>query len=791
MAKQPSPRALSPEIPVVSYPTPNVNDLMVVQDVDTRLAGYVAASYGDLHPDQVTYPGLKLVYQTPLDQEQNHMWVRRVYAKDRADQDTYNYAIKYAGSDPNFPTYIRTYTLLRSDYRPLGRGSVDPLFPVAPNGNEVVLNTEEVERYKDDTKESELDSLYVKVTRVYITLPGPTIFGGQVDTRYGLPISVEKQTVPAGVGPSVTFDGTDVRSSDIDPVDTLQSTRMTSVIPLPEPQVWYGRRVVSELPTVLRSAELVGTEQVAFVPNYEDLPSTPLKARYTRTFSFGPPGENSVSAATLLSPQTYSLVVEYQSSRFTESLTTGTSANSSTQASSTASSQSSSSASSQSGASTSSQSGASASSQSGASASSQAGSSASTQSGSSASSQVSNTASSQAGVSSSSQSSSSSSSQSGASASSQSGSTSSSQSGSSASTQSGSSASAQAGSSSSSQAGASSSAQAGSSSSAQTGASTSAQAGASAGASSGATANSQNGGSGTSSSTVKTSWTHDGPGAVLSSDPVSSSIENTNGSTSSTSNGQGTNTGTNTSTSTSTSSGTGSSTSLGTSSSTSAGTNASTSQGTNSSTSTGTSLSTSTGKSLSTSSGLTLSASSGQSSSTSTGSSLSAMSGASLSSSSGKSSSASVGRSSSSSSGKSLSTSSGTSVSVSSGKSVSSSSGRSASSSASLSVSQSQGLNLSASVGLSSSNSHSRSRSTSKNFLTIQLPKCLRGEFNLSTEILVNGVATTVAAHIPATVPSDLPWNTWFEVGTRNSEHWKYGIWVTEKVEVYLERAVA
>jgi len=94
MAKAPSNRTLSPEVPVVSYPTPNVADLLVVQDVDTRLPGYVPLEYGDLHPDQITYPNLKLVFQQPLDNENNYMWVRRIYAADRADQDAYNYAIK-------------------------------------------------------------------------------------------------------------------------------------------------------------------------------------------------------------------------------------------------------------------------------------------------------------------------------------------------------------------------------------------------------------------------------------------------------------------------------------------------------------------------------------------------------------------------------------------------------------------------------------------------------------------------------------------------------------------------
>jgi hypothetical protein len=170
--RQPSPRALSPEIPVVSYPTPSLDDLLVVQDVDTRVPGYTALEYGDLHPDQATYPGLKLIFQSPLDQSNNHMWVRRVYAKDRQDEDAYNFAIKYSDSNPAYPIYVRTYTVLRSEYAPLPEGSVDPVFPTA------FLVSEEVVRFKGDAEDGALDSLYVKVLRAFETLPGPAV------TRY-------------------------------------------------------------------------------------------------------------------------------------------------------------------------------------------------------------------------------------------------------------------------------------------------------------------------------------------------------------------------------------------------------------------------------------------------------------------------------------------------------------------------------------------------------------------------------------------------------------------------------
>jgi len=163
--KQPTPRTLSPDTPVVSYPTPNTNDLFVVQDVDTRLPGYVPASYGDPHPDAQLYPKLKLVYQTPLDNENNFMWVRRVYANERFNQEAYNFAIKYSSEASDKPIYIRTYLLPRATYQPIQKGTPDPVYTSA------TLVEESVERIKDDQTDGQTDSLFIKVTRVYETLP--------------------------------------------------------------------------------------------------------------------------------------------------------------------------------------------------------------------------------------------------------------------------------------------------------------------------------------------------------------------------------------------------------------------------------------------------------------------------------------------------------------------------------------------------------------------------------------------------------------------------------------------
>jgi hypothetical protein len=155
-------RPVAPDTPIRSFPTPNVEDLVVVVDVDSRLPGYKPLDYGTPHPDQTRFQGAKLVYQEPLDG--SDQFVRRIYATDRSDQDAYNYAIKYSSGSPGHPVYIRTYVEPRASYTPLADGSPDSVFPDA------FLVEEEMQPV-----EGELNSLYVKVSRVFETLPGPVL----------------------------------------------------------------------------------------------------------------------------------------------------------------------------------------------------------------------------------------------------------------------------------------------------------------------------------------------------------------------------------------------------------------------------------------------------------------------------------------------------------------------------------------------------------------------------------------------------------------------------------------
>ena len=49
-------RLVAPDTPITSYPTPEVADIVITVDVDSRLPGYKVLEYGTLYPDQTRYP---------------------------------------------------------------------------------------------------------------------------------------------------------------------------------------------------------------------------------------------------------------------------------------------------------------------------------------------------------------------------------------------------------------------------------------------------------------------------------------------------------------------------------------------------------------------------------------------------------------------------------------------------------------------------------------------------------------------------------------------------------------
>lgn len=172
----------SPNKPIVRYPTGLLEDKELITIHDSRLPDYKALEYGALYSDQNKFPGLKLIYQEPLGEDDR--MVRRIWAGDRQDQDLYNADRKYSGGSTEHPILVRRYLFPEEGYTPLPTGTPDSQFP------EAVLIEEEV-------AQPENRNGYLAVTRVYETLPGPALSGVLV-TDKGQLATITTQVVAPG-----------------------------------------------------------------------------------------------------------------------------------------------------------------------------------------------------------------------------------------------------------------------------------------------------------------------------------------------------------------------------------------------------------------------------------------------------------------------------------------------------------------------------------------------------------------------------------------------------------------
>lgn len=168
--------------PVISYPTALLQDVEVITTHDARLGDYQPLEYGSLYPDQIRFPGLKLIHQEPIDGEDR--LVRRFWAADRQNQDLYNADFKYSGGSDQHPVIIRRYLLPESSYSPLQTGTADSQFP-------------EAKLVQEEVSQPENRNGYLSVTRVFETLPGPALTGKLV-TDKGQVATITTQVVAPG-----------------------------------------------------------------------------------------------------------------------------------------------------------------------------------------------------------------------------------------------------------------------------------------------------------------------------------------------------------------------------------------------------------------------------------------------------------------------------------------------------------------------------------------------------------------------------------------------------------------
>lgn len=171
-------------VPQITYPTPDTDDLLLVEDVPITKTGYTPLTYGSGRDQDTT---LKLVWQAPLSIGNNELVHRRVWSTDRttASQDAYNYDISYPSGDPDYPLVKRTYILPRSTYAAVAEGTADSAF------SGCVLTRQRVGRIGDP----QLDSRYILVERWFEKVPGKVTLSEDEDTEHRVIIYTHRQMI--------------------------------------------------------------------------------------------------------------------------------------------------------------------------------------------------------------------------------------------------------------------------------------------------------------------------------------------------------------------------------------------------------------------------------------------------------------------------------------------------------------------------------------------------------------------------------------------------------------------
>lgn len=113
-------RVPPPEIPIVSFLSPNKADQGLIDIWNTEVAGYAPLDIGAPHPNSRQYPNFRLGKQAPLQSDEK--WVIRTWVTDETSPDWFNYALKFGDEDNQFPIFIRTYRVPRATYVPLTKG---------------------------------------------------------------------------------------------------------------------------------------------------------------------------------------------------------------------------------------------------------------------------------------------------------------------------------------------------------------------------------------------------------------------------------------------------------------------------------------------------------------------------------------------------------------------------------------------------------------------------------------------------------------------------------------------
>jgi hypothetical protein len=164
--------------PIPTFATPLIEDTIEIETVDVAAGTYSPEPFGTPYNDidhgafPKNLPDHVLVADEPADA--SGLLRKRTWAAGRTDQDRYNFNLSYEGNSVEHPTYTRSYVFPREGYQPLELLTPDPFDP-----NAFLI----AEQMVSETEPAALRSQFVKVARIYATLPGPITYS--IEYPYG------------------------------------------------------------------------------------------------------------------------------------------------------------------------------------------------------------------------------------------------------------------------------------------------------------------------------------------------------------------------------------------------------------------------------------------------------------------------------------------------------------------------------------------------------------------------------------------------------------------------------
>jgi len=176
MALNPSPQRQS----VVTFPTPNVNDILFFESVDAERVGTDIPEYGSKHPDSKKWPNHRLVHVEAADPKQQTRYYRYYYAADQLDQDNDNWSHTEADiGGTKFDAVARDYVIRRSEFNPELPAMGDDMPDVPVDKFPPTARVDELTHSHTDTyvlaqrkqipiNDKVLNGLYVIEQRVYV-----------------------------------------------------------------------------------------------------------------------------------------------------------------------------------------------------------------------------------------------------------------------------------------------------------------------------------------------------------------------------------------------------------------------------------------------------------------------------------------------------------------------------------------------------------------------------------------------------------------------------------------------